>query len=150
MDAMSQGCRPRPSAGTRTAWNRRQRIAVAGLVCASVWCRLELGFACSFDDIPEQGPNCSTQGAEGHTSVVGARLELQSLVVRRSQYAPPGEGDCGELGRVTLQLQLKDTAEWPGDVGALIDLAEGNEPLPILWTAPDTGWRRRTENGEVL
>jgi hypothetical protein len=84
--------------------------------------------------------------------VVGAQLELEAVEIRRSQYAPPGRGDCGELGNFRLRFRLAGSAAWPADVGLLLTLRDGDfqyfQP-PITQLPSASGWLLLPQAGEV-
>jgi hypothetical protein len=93
-------------------------------------------------------------GAAGavHTSVANAQLQLDGVEVKRSRYAPPGRGDCGELGSTKLRFSLAGNASWPEDVAVRMTLREGTfsyfqpqgEPLQSA-----TGWLVLAQAGAV-
>jgi hypothetical protein len=58
------------------------------------------------------------------TSTV-ATPELLAVTVTRSRYAPPGNGDCGELGSVKLKFGLSDVQPWPADLGLRVRVIDG-------------------------
>jgi hypothetical protein len=93
-------------------------------------------------------------GAAGavHTSVANAQLQLDGVEIKRSRYAPPGRGDCGELGSTKLRFSLAGNASWPEDVGVRLTLREGKfsyfqpqgDPLQSA-----TGWLVLAQAGAV-
>lgn len=86
------------------------------------------------------------------TAAPALALEIEAIEVRRSRYAPPGYGDCGELGSVAVRFRLAGGASWPGDVGVLINHVSGEFPWfqpPVASTSAGTGWVLRTANGSV-
>ncbi len=101
-------------------------------------------------------------GSLAHTSVAQARLVLDAVEVQRSQYAPPGRGDCGELGSTRLRFHLlaegvepgsaAEGSTWPADVGLLLTLREGQSgyfaPPPTM-IAGTSGWLLLPQAGVV-
>jgi hypothetical protein len=65
--------------------------------------------------IADSGPSTSTV----------ATPELLAVAVTRSQYAPPGKGDCGEWGSVRLKFGLSDAQPWPADLGLRVRVIDG-------------------------
>jgi uncharacterized protein (TIGR03382 family) len=57
-------------------------------------------------------------------------LPLQSSGVRvnRSRRAPPGHGDCSDIGSITLSFVLDDGASVPDDSGIALTVVEGELP----------------------
>lgn len=99
-------------------------------------------------------------GGAAHTSVAQARLELGAVAIQRSRYAPPGRGDCGELGSSRLRFQLLDehgaqvggSGGWPSDVGLLLTLREGQSGYfapPPTTVAGVSGWLLLPQAGAV-
>lgn len=111
--------------------------------------------ACSVLMPEKQSLSCPAPGGDAGgsaTSVVGAQLELEAVEIRRSQYAPPGRGDCGELGNFRLRFRLAGGRAWPADVGLLLTLQDGDfqyfqPPLTQLPSA--SGWLLLPQAGEV-
>ena len=103
--------------------------------------------ACSVILPEKQSVSCGNPatdaGAVPHTSAAGAQLQIESVQVQRSRYAPPGLGDCGELGSTTVRFRLAGSPEWPSDMGVLISLRQGNfsyfQP-PLTSLASASGW----------
>lgn len=126
---------------------------------ALMGCALLLGIArdaaaCSvlLPDTPESVSCGAATDAGAHTAAPALVLQVDTIEVRRSSYAPPGLGDCGELGVVGLRFRLADGATWPGDVGVLINHVSGEFPWfqpPLASTSAGTGWLLRTHGGEV-
>jgi hypothetical protein len=111
--------------------------------------------ACSVLMPEKQSLSCPAPGGDAGgsaTSVAGAELELEAVEIRRSQYAPPGHGDCGELGNLRLRFRLAGSGAWPADVGLLLTLRDGDfhyfqPPLTQLPSA--SGWLLLPQAGEV-
>jgi len=59
---------------------------------------------------------------------------LTSVTVKRAQHAPPGNGDCAEVGRLTLQFSRADGSALPDSVGIRLTVAQGR--LPQAFTIP--------------
>lgn len=55
--------------------------------------------------------------------------------IRRSQHAPPGNGDCGEVGSLTLRFGEADGTPWPADVGIRLALLRGTLPQTFTITS---------------
>ena len=110
--------------------------------------------ACSviLPDQPESLGCESATDAGAHTAAPALALQLDGIDVRRSRYAPPGFGDCGELGSVVIRFRLADGASWPTDIGVLVNHVSGEFPWfepPVASTSAGTGWLLRTKAGEV-
>lgn len=109
--------------------------------------------ACSviLPDTPES-VRCDERAADAgaHTAAPALALEVERIEVRRSLYAPPGYGDCGELGSVALRFRLAGGESWPSDVGVLLNHVAGEFPWfqpPVASTSAGTGWLLRTTDG---
>lgn len=109
--------------------------------------------ACDLSE-PPTGPNCpiepplevgEVRAPVPHSSVVGTQLVLEGVEVRRSSYPPPGNGDCGELGGVSLKLRLHGFEAWPEDVGLQVQVASGSYFGSPAWGG--TGWVWPSDEG---
>jgi len=58
-------------------------------------------------------------------------LSLVDARVTRSKYAPPGNGDCGEVGSLELQFEAAGASAWPADLGVRLSLLGGSLPPPF-------------------
>lgn len=91
-------------------------------------------------------------GGSAPSSVAQARLELDAVEIQRSSYAPPGRGDCGELGSARLRFHLAGSSAWPADVGVLLTLREGQSSYfapPLSTIAGTSGWLLLPQSGSV-
>jgi hypothetical protein len=118
-------------------------FTTAACLALSAWQGRAL--ACSVILPQKQTLSCGAvaAGTVPHTAATGAQLRIESVQVQRSRYAPPGLGDCGELGSTTVTFRLAGSQEWPSDMGVLVSLRQGNfiyfqPPLTSLGSA--SGW----------
>lgn len=105
-------------------------LLVFVLLVGSAWPTLAL--ACEIKPYPDAFPVDSTQAA---ALPAAPMLALASLSVRRSRHAPPGSGDCGEIGSLVLQFTQSDGSAWPDDVGVRLSVVRG--ALPQTFPIPD-------------
>ena len=61
-------------------------------------------------------------------------LQLVKVSILRSRHAPPGNGDCGDVGSLTLQFAEADGTPWPTEFGVHLALERG--VLPQAFTIP--------------
>lgn len=68
-------------------------------------------------------------------------LTLVSVELQRSEHAPPGTGDCKDVGSLTIKLAPADGTTWPANVGVSLALVRGTMPgaFPIPTHAMQTG-----------
>ncbi|HTV22781.1 MAG TPA: hypothetical protein VMG12_29025, partial [Polyangiaceae bacterium] len=109
--------------------------------------------ACSLAGEPILVSACVTEPPP-HTSAADAVLELEQLLVRRSAHAPPGGGDCGELGHLDLGFRWGDSDEWPSDIRILLTVEDGEVPWtlflpPLTTTEFGPSWVKLTETGRL-
>src|SRR5688572_10479775 len=114
--------------------------------------------ACSVVLPQQQSLSCEVvPGGGAHTSVAAAQLQLDAVEIQRSRYAPPGKGDCGELGSARLRFHLEQatppgSSAWPIDVGLLLTLREGTSSYfapPLTTVAGTPGWLLLPQSGAV-
>jgi hypothetical protein len=104
-------------------------VAVAVLLLGIVWSpRAE---ACSF-----AGPQPFSLNASNGDVTPPAPPVLDHLQIRRSDHAPPGNGDCGEIGSIQLTLGLSDDTFAADQIGVRLRLKDGSLP-PGLALPPD-------------
>jgi hypothetical protein len=103
-------------------------IAVA-VFASSAWPVSAL--ACKIKPYPDQFPVDPTLAA---SLPAPPALSLGDVSVQRSQHAPPGNGDCAEVGSLTLQFLQADGSFWPPDLGVRLAVVRG--VLPQAFTIP--------------
>jgi hypothetical protein len=103
-------------------------ITVAVLACAA-W--PAMSWACKIKPYPDQFMVDPTLAA---SLPAPPALTVTAVTVQRSRHAPPGNGDCGEVGFLTLQLIPADGSAWPADIG--VRLAVGDGAPPQAFTIP--------------
>jgi hypothetical protein len=102
---------------------------VAAILASSAW--LPAAWACKIKPHPDQFPVDATLAASLPAPPV---LSLASVTVRRSQHAPPGTGDCADVGSMTLQFVQVDGSRWPAGVGVRLAVTRG--ALPQAFAVP--------------
>lgn len=55
-------------------------------------------------------------------------LTLVGVDLQRSEHAPPGDGDCKEVGFLTIKLAPANGSSWPANVGVGLTLVSGTMP----------------------
>jgi hypothetical protein len=130
--------------------------AAAGLLAAAALLGVARDVAACSVLLPDQPESVRCDGsaldAGMPTAAPALALEVEAVEVRRSRYAPPGYGDCGELGSVAVRFRLAGGASWPSDVGLLISHVSGEFPWfqpPMASTSAGTGWVLLPVNGSV-
>jgi hypothetical protein len=81
--------------------------------------------ACKIKPYPDQFPTGSTAGGSSQPPPTPSLVDAR---VTRSQHAPPGNGDCAEVGRLHLQFGIVGSPSWPADLGVRLTLARGSLP----------------------
>jgi hypothetical protein len=121
-----------------------QSAAFAAACLLSTW--QDRALACSVILPEKQTVSCGVvtdAGGIQQASVTSAQLQIEGVQVQRSRYAPPGLGDCGELGSTTVRFRLAGSQAWPSDVGVLVSLRQGNfsyfQP-PLTQLPAASGW----------
>jgi hypothetical protein len=109
---------------------RRTLISVLLLVTLAAW--TTDAAACKLKPYPAQFPTGSTAGG---SSQPPPALSLVDARVTRSKYAPPGNGDCGEVGSLHLQFEIVGSSSWPADLGVRLSLVGGS--LPPAFQGPE-------------
>jgi hypothetical protein len=97
-------------------------VAVA-VLAGSAW--PAAAFACQIKPYPDQFLVDATLASASPAPPTAA---LANMSLRRSQHAPPGNGDCAEIGSLTLQLAQTDGSTWPADVGVRLAVVRGALP----------------------
>jgi len=88
--------------------------------------------ACNFKPYPT---DFATSGPPPNGAQAPAPPTSTKVEVTRSKHAPPGNGDCGEVGSIQFEFTLAGAA-WPGaTLGIRLRLVSGI--LPDLMTLPD-------------
>jgi hypothetical protein len=91
--------------------------------------------ACSYQPNPLE---FTTNGPPPAGAPAPLPPRLANVVVYRSQHAPPGIGDCAELGSVQLSFTLAGAA-WPATLGIRLRLVDGFPPDFVHLDGP--AWR---------
>jgi hypothetical protein len=58
-------------------------------------------------------------------------LRLASVTLRRARHAPPGNGDCGEVGHLALRFVQADGSPWPAEHGIRLTVTSDTPPGPF-------------------
>jgi hypothetical protein len=102
-------------------------IAAAAFAIGLVW--VKTGLCCSF--APE--PSKFGHSANGEpTAAPPLPLQLKKVRVGRSQHAPPGPGDCSEVGGVALDFAFSDSATGAQQLGIGLTVIEGALPPSMV------------------
>lgn len=56
---------------------------------------------------------------------------LASVSLKRARYAPPGNGDCGDVGHLALRFVQADGSPWPTDYGIRLTVTSDTPPGPF-------------------
>jgi len=81
--------------------------------------------ACQIKPYPDQFQTGSTAASSLQPPPA---LTLVDARVTRSKYAPPGNGDCGDVGSLQLQFEVAGSSSWPTDLGVRLSLGGGSLP----------------------
>jgi hypothetical protein len=73
-------------------------------------------------------------------------LTLVSVELQRSEHAPPGTGDCKDVGSLTIKLAPADGTTWPANVGVSLALVRGT--MPGAFPIPTHGMQ--TSDGSLI
>lgn len=57
---------------------------------------------------------------------------LEDVSIERSDYAPPGTGDCGDVGHISLSFALSDDTFDPTQIGVRLRLKSGIVPAGLV------------------
>lgn len=102
-------------------------IAAAAFAIGVGW--VKTGLACSF--APE--PSKFEHPVNGEpTGAPPSPLTLKKVRVGRSQHAPPGPGDCSEVGGVALDFAFSGSAMGTQQLGIELTLIEGALPPSMV------------------
>lgn len=73
-------------------------------------------------------------------------LTLVSVDLQRSEHAPPGTGDCKDVGSLTIKLAPSDGSPWPANVGVSLTLVRGTMPGAF----PIPSYPLQTSDGSLI
>jgi hypothetical protein len=98
------------------------KLPAVTLAVLATWGWPGAGWACQIKPSPDQFPVDATLAA---SLPAPSAIALAGVSLKRSQHAPPGNGDCGEVGRLTLQIARADGSTWPADIGVRLAVVRG-------------------------
>jgi len=119
--------RTRTNSLPRRASKQLLAFSLAVFVCAA-W--PATSWACNIKPYPDQFVVDPTLAA---SLPPPPALALAGVIVQRSEHAPPGSGDCGEIGFLTLRFVRADGAIWPADVGVRLTVERPLLPQPFTF-----------------
>ena len=82
--------------------------------------------ACKIKPYPDQFQTGSTANGSLQPPTTPS---LVGVAVIRSKHAPPGNGDCAEVGSLQIQFEIPGSSSWPADLGVRLSLLSGSLPL---------------------
>lgn len=83
--------------------------------------------ACSFIPYPAEFP----VAAPAVQPSPPPELHFASVTLKRARYAPPGNGDCGDVGHLELRFVQADGSAWPADYGIRVTVTSDSPPGPF-------------------
>jgi hypothetical protein len=101
------------------------------IICLiGLWVSLLIGaapataWACKIKPAPDPLPS----GASPWVGAEVPSLTLLGVSLTRAKHAPPGDGDCAEIGHLGLSFRATNLSEWPDNLGIMLSLEKGAFP----------------------
>jgi len=108
---------------------RGLRVGVLALVITSL--QTPVAWACKIKQLPDQFSAASSSSPD---SAPPSPPNVAGVAVTRAGHAPPGNGDCSEVGYLEIKLQAGDSGTWPATLGVGLSLVAGTLPtaFPVM------------------
>ena len=115
-------------------------VTAAAFLVGVVWTRS--GLACSIVLDP---PNFELSAKGEASGEPPSPLRLNKVLVRRSKRAPPGPGDCSEIGGFGLEFVVSDSGKGADQLGIGLTVTKGKLPRDMTLA----GGPYKHENGAL-